>query len=426
MRVLVATVAERTHFLGLVPLAWALRAAGHEVLVASQPELARTVSYAGLAYVPVGRDHHFGQLTRRVAQGRMPLLNMAEDRDEVLTWPHLRDGYRQIVAMWWRTVNDPMAGDLVALCQAWRPDLVLWEATTFSGAVAARVCGAAHVRFLWRFDLFARMRGRFLARLAQLPEGEREDPLAQWLGGLAGRYGARFDEELVVGQATVDHVPTPLRPSPGVAVRYLPMRYLPYNGRAVVPAWLRTPSERPRVCLSLGTAAADRFGSYAVDIGAVLRALGDVDAEIVATLPAAQHAGLGALPPNARLVDFVPLHALTATCTAAIGHGGTGTTWTGLAGGLPQLVVPRDTFDESLLCSLVEQSEAGRVSQPDGDSVRSGLETLLADPRYTRGAALLGRAMRAQPAPAAVAARLHDQAVAGGQVTRSRAAGAVR
>ena len=49
MRVLVTTAAEKPHFLGLVPLAWALRSAGHEVVVASQPELAGAVSAAQCA-----------------------------------------------------------------------------------------------------------------------------------------------------------------------------------------------------------------------------------------------------------------------------------------------------------------------------------------------------------------------------------------
>ncbi len=36
MRVLFTTYAEKTHFLAMAPLAWALRTAGHEVVVASQ------------------------------------------------------------------------------------------------------------------------------------------------------------------------------------------------------------------------------------------------------------------------------------------------------------------------------------------------------------------------------------------------------
>ena len=40
----------------MVPLAWALRAAGHDVRVAVQPSFAATVTSAGLTAVPVGRD----------------------------------------------------------------------------------------------------------------------------------------------------------------------------------------------------------------------------------------------------------------------------------------------------------------------------------------------------------------------------------
>ena len=49
MRVLFATYPERTHFLAMVPLAWALRTAGHEVRVASQPTFTDVITRAVLA-----------------------------------------------------------------------------------------------------------------------------------------------------------------------------------------------------------------------------------------------------------------------------------------------------------------------------------------------------------------------------------------
>ncbi|MFE7135996.1 hypothetical protein ACFVIM_34615, partial [Streptomyces sp. NPDC057638] len=62
MRVLFVLYAERTHLYIQVPLARALAAAGHEVRVASQPELADETTRAGLTAVPVGRDHGMGRL----------------------------------------------------------------------------------------------------------------------------------------------------------------------------------------------------------------------------------------------------------------------------------------------------------------------------------------------------------------------------
>ncbi|MEE2041706.1 hypothetical protein Q8791_31240, partial [Nocardiopsis sp. CT-R113] len=215
MRVLIATQAERTHFLGMVPLAWALRAAGHEVRVASQPHLLPVATDAGLPFVPVGRDHYFARVSRNGAADRHLDFDMAEDRDEVLTWDHLREGYGKVVTWWWRMVNDPMLDDLVSLCREWRPDLVVWEPSTYAAPLAAELCGAVHVRHLWSVDLFARMRRRFLARMAEQPAAEREDPLAAWLGARAARHGVEYSETLVHGQATLEQIPASLRvPTP--------------------------------------------------------------------------------------------------------------------------------------------------------------------------------------------------------------------
>ncbi|WP_285729481.1 activator-dependent family glycosyltransferase [Nocardiopsis sp. ATB16-24] len=416
MRVVIATPAERTHFLNLVPLAWALRAAGHEVLVASQPELAPSVATAGLPFAPVGRDHDLRALTRRMYS--LPGAGEAVDWDDERTWRMpwgvLRVHYRQVVAFWWKAMNELLVDDLVGLCRTWRPDLVVWEPTTFAGAVAARACGAAHVRFLWSLDLFARMRGLFLERMREQPAASREDPLEEWLTGLAGRYGVDFDEELVFGQLTVDQVPPELRLEVGGEVEYAGMRFVPYNGRAVVPAWLREPPERPRLCLTLGTSSAAWYGGHSSMTGAVVEALADVDAEVVATVPADRRRGLESPPPNVRLVDYVPLHALAAASTATINHGGPGSVLTSMAYGLPQALMadPR-LFDTPLLARRVAGAGAGvalGAEQADPQALRGEALRVLGDPDLRRHAARLREAMLAQPAPAAMVARLERHA----------------
>ena len=55
MRVLFTTYSQRTHLFSMVPMAWALRTAGHDVRFACQPKFAQEVTQAGLTAVPVGR-----------------------------------------------------------------------------------------------------------------------------------------------------------------------------------------------------------------------------------------------------------------------------------------------------------------------------------------------------------------------------------
>ncbi|MGW9633373.1 activator-dependent family glycosyltransferase [Nocardiopsis alba] len=412
MRVVIATPAERTHFLNLVPLAWALRSAGHEVVVASQPELAGAVSAAGLPFAPVGRDHRLRELTRRLYSlpGAADAVDWGDERTWRLPWNVLRVHYRQIVGFWWKAMNELLADDLVDLCRTWRPDLVVWEPTTFAAAVAARATGAAHVRFLWSLDLIARMRGSYLERMAEQPAHSREDPLGTWLSGLAARYGVEFDEELVVGQLTVDQIPPGMRLDVGGRARYEGSRFVPYNGRAVVPDWLRRPAEGPRLCLTLGTSSTGWYGGDSSLLRSSIDVLGEVEAEVVATVPPKAREELGKVPSNVRLVDYVPLHALAATSTAAVNHGGPGSVLTSMSYGLPQVMVADSRlFDTRLLARGVAEAGGGISLEADRvgpDDLRRAALRVLEDEEARRGAAELRGRMRSQGGPSALVGRL--------------------
>ena len=55
MRVLFVPHANKAHLHIMTPLAWALRTAGHDVRVASQPEIADAIIASGFVPVEVGR-----------------------------------------------------------------------------------------------------------------------------------------------------------------------------------------------------------------------------------------------------------------------------------------------------------------------------------------------------------------------------------
>ncbi|WP_188193687.1 activator-dependent family glycosyltransferase [Nonomuraea sp. SYSU D8015] len=403
MRVLITTQAEKTHFLGMVPLGWALRTAGHEVRVASQPDLAEGIADSGLTAVPVGRDHLFHYLLKSVKSlGLDDGSGFEPNLDQDVPWQEISDSYQRLVPWWWKVVNEPMMADLVTFCRQWRPDLVIWEPTTFAGPVAARVCGAAHARLLWGLDLFARMRELFLAGR---PADEHEDVLAGWLGGHLAEYGGAFSEDLTRGQFTIDYMPPSLRLD--VDVRQVPIRYVPYNGRAVVPDWLRGRPARPRVLLTLGSAAPERVAGHLLSVQELLTVLGDMDIEVVATLSAKQQAELQRVPDNARLVEFVPMHAVLPTCSAVVHHGGAGTYTTALFYGVPQLllpdlILPQYMFDEPLLAQrLAEQGAGLRIPSEElsGWRVREELDRLLHDPAFHRAAGRVREEMLAMPSP---------------------------
>ncbi|ONI75994.1 glycosyl transferase [Actinosynnema sp. ALI-1.44] len=400
MRVLFVTYAEKTIFQYLVPLAWALRTAGHDVRVASQPRFADVITQAGLTAVPVGGDREIWRVAeRKPADVEASRAGLPEPYDvavapEKASWDYLRDGYRTQVRWWHRMKNFPMIAELVTYAEHWRPDLVVWEPTSYAGSIAAKAVGAAHARLMYCLDIYGVTRDHYL----RLKDG-REDPLAEWLSGYAIKYGTGFSEDMVTGHVTIDQLPESLRIT--ADLDYIPMRYVPYGGPATVPTWLRTAPAKPRVAFTLGLTATERFGGYTVDVQDVLDSLADLDIELVATLTDKAKHNLSRIPPNTRVIPYVPLQDLAATCSAVIHHAGAATLATTSLHGIPQLSVPFHFDQPELARKLTEQGAGLDIHSSDatGPAIRSALLRLLHEPRFQAGAQRLRGEMLAMPTP---------------------------
>ncbi|MGW6458826.1 activator-dependent family glycosyltransferase [Streptomyces sp. NPDC055078] len=417
MRVLFTTFGARNHVHAQVPLAWALRVAGHEVCVASHPDLAEVISRTGLTAVPVGRalneDRVMEELREREDESRETyaddadapdaqlLLAMDELRPQKLTYDHMHGVFTAMTsAVFQNYSSNEMIDELVDFARGWRPDLVIWDPLTFAGAVAARVTGAAHARLMFGLDLVGRMRESYLAALRRRPAGLREDPMREWLGWVMERHGGTFTEDLVVGQWTVDPVPTSLRLP--VDLPYLPVRCVSYNGRGSVPRWLREPPKRPRVCLTLGVSHREVMGGDQASIGELVDAVAGLDVEVVATLNAGQLREVPRLPDNVRAVDFVPMDVLLPSCSALISHGGSGTVHTALLYGVPQILVPGTMWDNGIRAERMARSGAGLhldAGKLTADALRHALNRVLTEPSFAAGAERLRRETLATPAP---------------------------
>ncbi|KFE70440.1 glycosyltransferase [Hyalangium minutum] len=117
-------------------------------------------------------------------------------------------------------------------------------------------------------------------------------------------------------------------------------RYVPFNGSGgALPSWLLQPPTRPRVCVTLGSVVPGMGGVGFLKH--VVEALAERDVEAVLALGGADLQALGPLPANVRVTGWVPLNELLPSCSAIVHHGGAGTTWTALALGIPQLILPQ-------------------------------------------------------------------------------------
>ncbi|WP_328450117.1 nucleotide disphospho-sugar-binding domain-containing protein [Amycolatopsis sp. NBC_00438] len=395
MKVLFCALPQLTHFYATVPLAWALRTAGHEVRYATSPDFAEAVTDAGLTAVPVGpADAEDDEEIAEEAPAGLPApYDLAESGSD---WT---DGHAEafdaMVTYAFGEFNAPILDDLVAFARSWQPDLVLWEPFTYAGAFAAAACGAAHGRVLFGTD-FLGVTHEWIH--THVPD----DRLTGWLTSTTDRLGVSYTDDLRSGHFTVDQLPSPLRLS-SPELEYVPARYVAYGGPAEVPAWLRETPARPRIAVTLGTSATLEYGGYTVQVTDLLAALSTMDVEVVATVD-------GPVPDNVRAVPYVPLDALAPTCAAAIHHGGFGTLLTFARHGVPQLTLPHD-FDAPLLGRKLAAQGAGLTVDPaqaGGRRIRWSVEQLLRNDGIQSAAAGLAGEIAAMPSPNDVVARLEE------------------
>uniref|UniRef100_UPI001040F4CF nucleotide disphospho-sugar-binding domain-containing protein n=1 Tax=Actinomadura roseirufa TaxID=2094049 RepID=UPI001040F4CF len=345
MRVIFATWAWPSHLYAMVPLAWACRAAGHDVLVASQPGLAETAERTGLPFAPVGRDVDAVAVFRDIVH---PPAGQAG-----------RGGGPRVLALL-NELAEAMTDDLVRLARGRRADLVVFEPTAFAGPLAAAAAGIPAVRHLYGTDLMG-------AAAAFLPDA---------LAPLSGRLG--LDAVDPFGVATIDPCPAGLQVPTGS--RRIAMRYVPYNGPGQLPppsprAATSPDGARPRVCVTWGTTYG-RLDPALVLAGDVARAAADLPVDVVVAVAPGQRDMLGELPPGTRVAEGAPLHLLLPRCDAVVAHGGAGTLLTALDAGLPQLLLPR-LPDHVRHSARITETGAGIVL-PAADAAPAAIRAALA------------------------------------------------
>ncbi|GAA0533935.1 glycosyl transferase [Saccharopolyspora subtropica] len=407
MRILFTAAPGYGLMLPIVPLIWAARAAGHEVLLATTAEMTEAGARAGLPVVDVFPDR---DVWRELLAG-VGSLGERPDVEQVAAADGLSEEYRKAA----RTGNPfglfttTMTEGTIAAGRAFGADLVVFTSDHAAGRLAAVALGAPALevgnRVSWSTrDAETRERRdvygddeivRALRAKLGIPAGQpdliaRVDPRAPSMGGLAA------------GQTdSLDGVP------------WWSMRYVPFNGGSVVPDWALRAPERPRVCVTLGTVVPVITGTS--NLSVVIEALGGMDVEVVLAAGDTDLADLGELPGNVRSVDFLPLSSFLPTCSLIVHHGGSGTTAAALHYGVPQLVLPAFA-DNPMSARRVVDRGVGLSHDPatvDVAGVRNAVRRLLAEPAFRAAAREVSAEMATQPSPASVIERAVAAALQG-------------
>lgn len=387
MKILFAVAPGYGLMLPVVPLMWAARAAGHEILVATTSEMTEVGARAGLATVDVFPHRDVWSDLTKAVMGTGDSADLPEDY-------RLVQGDGNPFGLFTLTMTE----GTVAAAEAFGADLVVHTSDHAAGRLAAAKLGVPALevgnRISWsmrdaqfRTDHAIGGPDKVTTHVrAKLGIGEAEptvlariDPRAPSMGGL-----------------TSDDA------DPQDGVSWWPMRFVPFNGGAVVPDWALHRPDRPRVCVTLGTVVPIMSGT--TSLAAVVSVLGELDVEVVLATGTADLSALGTLPANARPVGYLPLSTLLPTCSLIVHHGGSGTTAAPLHYGVPQLVLP-SFADNPLSAQRVVERGVGLSLDPatlDEPTVRDAIRRLLDEPGFAAAAREVSAEMATQPSPAAV------------------------
>jgi hypothetical protein len=350
MRVLFTSTQGAGHFGPLIPFIDAARRGGHETLIVGPPTLkARGYEFRAGASPP---DELLGPLW-----GRMPSLPPGQ-------------GDLVVVGQIFAALNvDAMLPTHEQVIEEWKPDLVLREAAEYASAIAAERHGIPHVRVSASVALVEEA-----ALAIAAPALEERQP------GIALRIAS--SPYLSYFPAGVD--PTPF---PSTRYRHPATKATPEP----LPDWWQG-DERPLVYVSFGSVAAT-FPPAAQVYGAALATAAGLSARVLLTL-GGNELELGDIPSNVHVESWVSEPDVLAGASAAVGHGGTGTTLSALAAGCPLVVVPL-FGDQPHNAVRVAVSGAGVVSSVD--QIGERIRLVLDDDRYRATARALAEEMRAHP-----------------------------
>jgi UDP:flavonoid glycosyltransferase YjiC (YdhE family) len=378
VRILFAAAPGYGLMMPIVPLVWAAAAAGHTARLATTGRMCGVAANAGLEVVDVcpGRDL-WAQLQSGVGRGPGggPPASPFRMFSEQMT-PGTVDAARELDA-----------------------DLVVYTSDHGSGELAATVLGLPGLEVGNRVSWSTRDRGGSTSDISGVAAMRTQ----LGLDGTAPRVIARIDPRVPSMGGLVED-----EPDPRDGVPWWSMRYVPFNGGAVVEPWARQTPTQARVLVTLGTVVPTVAGTDVVSV--LLAALADLPVEVVLALGDATLAPGTGLPSNVRAVGYLPLAAVLPTCRLIIHHGGSGTTAAPLHFGVPQLVLPAFA-DNPLSAKRVSDRGVGLEHDPktlDVETARSLVVRLLDEPAFAAAAAEVASEMASQPSPAAIVTRVED------------------
>ena len=379
MRLLFTASPAYGHLLPLLPMVRAAMAAGHDVRLATGPDLVGPMRARAVPAYGVGPT--WGEIVA--------------ERDEEARRSQAGDvdAQRLVSAsvLFGRAAARRLPG-LLDLAARWRPDVVVHEPLELGGVMLGRHLGLPSVTHGYG------------------PMFSEYGVLGPVVAGATGDPGVW--DEMVAGTA-LDICPPALRP-PGSALWPDALDLRPTageaGGSAIFDPVRARALRRPLVYVTLGTVFNAIPGLMAEMVGA-LRTL-SVDL-VVTTGPGVDPASLGPQPAHVTVRQFVPQDQVLRHADLMVSHAGAGTMLGALCHGLPQLCLPHGA-DQPWNAEAVARARAGIVVPEEEctpEAVRAGVVTLLSSPSYRAAAQAVRAEIEAMPSAREVLPRMVELAL---------------
>ena len=354
------------HLLPMVPLIRAVRAAGHEIRVATGADLAPAVHRHGFPLWAVGPT---------MASVWAEVRNSEDDsRSEF-------ERARHDACVLFAEPGVARARQLMPMAAAWRPDVVVHELMEIAGWEAAAVSGAVDIvhglgTHEPHLPEFAQLVCAVAAEQLGTPNRAREL--------FAAPYLDPFPPSLQPANAAPFRQVLPIRPEVGIV----------YPGERLPESMRHLPYERT-VYLTLGTAF-NATEAWAM----ALEAVRDLEVNVIGTTgPDLDPTQFGPQPRHVALARFVPQALVMRHVDAVVCHAGSGTMLGALAEGRPLVALPMGA-DQFANAEQIVRSRAGLAVPPESRTpatIRAAIHQVLNSISFAQAAYALQTEIATMP-----------------------------
>ncbi|HYP40113.1 MAG TPA: glycosyltransferase [Chloroflexia bacterium] len=369
MRVLLTTNPGIGHLNPMLPIASALRQAGHQVAFASSASFCPVIEARGFQALEAGLDWLETEVEANFPESR------GMSPEELSSW-FMTDLFTDIAA-------HQMVPDLLEIGARWKPDLIVRNDYEFGSCVAAECLGipqaTVSICFFMSPSLLKPLVGDQLAYLRSVH-------------GLAP-YPAL---DMLYPYLYLSYAPISVQPPELPMIKSLRPTDM-HTDEESLPDWVYDMPERPTIYASLGTV----FNRVPDIFPAIVEGLRDEPINLIVTIGQNQDPEqFGPQPPHIHIVRYIPHTLLFPLCDLFITHSPFYTVMSALSYGLPLLMVPI-AGDQPAHAARVAGLGVGRVlkrkAHPENyfgqsvpelspESVRVAVRELLGDPSYKMNA----------------------------------------